>query len=244
DANAVRDYLTDKYAELKREPPRDGDGRGELLVPVADPPSVQMFLPGFTVRELPVDLPNINNIAYRPDGTLVALGYNANVWLLRARDGDGLEESVELFWDNRGRLRAPIGMALTPPNYKYGAGLFVASKGKCSLIVDSYGDGKADKEIVIADGWTELPHNVDALGVAYDKRDGSVYFGLGTADYTNPYLVDTAGRAKYSTKGDRGIVARIAPDFKTRQAVATGIRFSVGLAFNRYGDLFATDQEG
>src|SRR5262249_42493315 len=78
DAKAVRDFLAPNCAELKRDPPRDGDGRGELLVPVADPPSVQMLVPGFTVWELPVDLPNINNIANRPDGTLVALGYNGN----------------------------------------------------------------------------------------------------------------------------------------------------------------------
>jgi putative heme-binding domain-containing protein len=36
----------------------------------------------------------------------------------------------------------------------------------------------------------------------------------------------------------------VAPDFRSRAIVATGIRFSVALAFNRAGDLFATDQEG
>ena len=36
----------------------------------------------------------------------------------------------------------------------------------------------------------------------------------------------------------------MSPDFKTREIVATGIRFPVGLRFNRDGDLFCTDQEG
>ena len=49
-----------------------------------------------------------------------------NVYLLSDSDGDGLEDRVELFWDNRGRLRSPIGMALTPPGYAHGQGLFVA----------------------------------------------------------------------------------------------------------------------
>mgnify|MGYP006383452065 CR=1 FL=1 len=31
------------------------------------------------------------------------------------KDKDGLEESAELFWENKGRIVAPIGMALTPP---------------------------------------------------------------------------------------------------------------------------------
>ena len=41
-------------------------------------------------------------------------------------------------------------------------------------------------------------------------------------------------------------VARSArlPDFKTREVIATGIRFPVGMRFNRRGDLFASDQEG
>ena len=47
-----------------------------------DPPPVQVLVPGFTVEQLPVDLTNINNVKYRPDGKLVALGYNGDIWLL------------------------------------------------------------------------------------------------------------------------------------------------------------------
>src|SRR5262249_54199573 len=153
-------------------------------VAVKDPPPVQVFVPGFSVRELSVDLTNVNNVKYRPDGKLVALGYNGNVYLLSDTDGDGLEDKAELFWENHGEIRAPIGMALTPPGYKLGTGVFVACKGKLSLLVDTQGTGKADREVVVAQGWKELPHGVDALGVALD-RDGNVYFGLGTTDYTN-----------------------------------------------------------
>src|SRR5262249_41056261 len=44
-----------------------------------------------------------------------------------------------------------------------------------TLLVDTDGDDKADKEIVVADGWKPLDHGADALGVALD-RDGNVYF--------------------------------------------------------------------
>src|SRR5262249_48350498 len=155
-----------------------------VLVPVPDPPPVQVLVPGFTVRELPLDLPNINNVRCRPDGTLVALGYNGDIWLLRDKAGRGVPDTAERFWENKGRLQAPVRMALPRPGYKHGDGVFIASKGKCSLIVDTDGDGKADKEIVVAGGWPEIKHNVDALGVAYDPRDGSVYFGRGCFDYT------------------------------------------------------------
>ncbi|HZU37777.1 MAG TPA: hypothetical protein VFA18_17790, partial [Gemmataceae bacterium] len=80
-------------------------------------------------------------------------------------------------------------------------------------------------------------------GVALD-RTGDIYFGLGTTDYTNPYLLDRQGRAHYDLRSERGTILKVSPDFKHREIVATGIRFSVGLAFNSRGDLFATDQEG
>ncbi len=236
------DYLAARTGKLTKITPR-GTLAGKPLVPVADPPPVQMLAPGFVVRQLPLDLPNINNIRYRPDGKLMALAYNGDIYLLSDEKKTGIEDKAELFWESKGALRAPIGMALTPPGYGRGDGVFVASKGKLSLIVDTDGDGKADKEIVVADGWKELPHGVDALGVALD-RDGAVYFGLGCADYTNPYLIDKSGQAHYDLKSERGTILKVSPDFSKREVVCTGVRFTVGLAFNRDGDLFATDQEG
>lgn len=238
----VRAYLAAKHEQLQSSPPPDGEG--VALVPVEDPPPAQVFLPGFSVRQLPLDLSNINNLKYRPDGTLVALAYNGDVWLLRDTDGDGLEDKAGLFWESKGRLRGPVGMDLTPPGYERGDGVFVPSKGKVSLIVDTDRDGKADREVIVAEGWKELPVNVDAVGLAFDRRDGSVYFGRGTANFTNPYLIDKQGQAHYSTTDDAAVVMRVAPDFKSREIVATGIRFPVSLRFNRKGDLFCSDQEG
>jgi putative heme-binding domain-containing protein len=240
---SVSAYLHDKYASLDKAMADAGGQRGQVLKAIPNPPPVQLFVPGFTVRELPVDLTNINNVRYRSDGKLVALGYDGNIYLLSDTDADGLETKVELFWENKGQLQGPIGMALTPPDYKRGVGVFVACKGKLSLLLDSKKTGKADKEIVVADGWKQIPQAVDALGVALDK-DGNIYFGLGTADYTNAYLVDKDGKSHYDLKSERGTILKVSPDFKTREIVCTGVRFTVGLGFNRAGDLFATDQEG
>ncbi|MDR3619485.1 MAG: ThuA domain-containing protein, partial [Paludisphaera borealis] len=241
---AVAGYLAAKHRGLTdavRASAPTGEERP--LRTVDDPPPFQTLAPGFSVRQSPLDLTNINNIRYRPDGKLVALAYNGNVYLLSDTDGDGLEDHASLFWDNQGRIRAPIGMALTPPGYHLGEGLFIASKGKCSLVVDENGDGRADREVIVAQGWPELANNVDALGVAVGP-DGSIYFGRGTHDYTNAYLVDRAGKSQYDLKDERGTIIKVSPDFRTREIVATGIRFPVALAFNHEGDLFATDQEG
>ncbi len=238
----VERYLTNKYAQLLTASGA-ADGGFDPLDPVITPPAVQVFLAGFVSREVPVKLPNVNGVKYRPDGKLMALGYNGNIYLLSDSDQDGLEDKVELFWETNA-LRAPVGMALTPPGYARGQGAFVAAKGKVSLIVDTNGDDRADKELIIAQGWKELSHGVDALGVAVDQ-DGAVYFGLGTADFTNPYLVDRAtGQSRFDLKGERGTILRISPDLQSRAVVCTGIRFPVALAFNSNGDLFCTDQEG
>ncbi len=216
---------------------------GAASFSATNPPAVQMLVPGFTVRELPLSLPNINDIKYRPDGKVVALGYNGQVYLLSDTDGDGLEDKAELFWTNS-TILAPIGMALTPPGYARGQGLFIASKGKTSLVVDTNGDDKADEEIIVATGWKQIWHGVDALGVAVDKEN-NIFFGLGAANYTDAYLIDkTNGQSAYSLKSERGTILKVSPDFKHREIVCTGIRFPVAMAFTKDGDLFCTDQEG
>ena len=237
-------YLAAKYDALPPVPPPEDDPRMRRVKLVDSPPPVQMFVPGFSVRELPVKLSNVNNVLYREDGVLVALAYDGNIYLLRDTDGDGVEDDAQIFWKNEGQLRAPIGMALTPPGYKRGRGVFVACRGKCTLLLDKDGDDVAEEEVIVATGWKELFVQVDALGVAVDPKDHSVYFGIGTENFTDGYLRDENGNAKYALDNEHGTILRVTPDFKSREIVATGIRFPVALRFNKDQELFCTDQEG
>lgn len=237
-------YLADRFGENRKvAPPQATDGRVPLVT-IADPPRIQVFEPGFTIRQLPVELTNINNLVYRDDGRLMALGYDGRLWWLDDTDADGLEDRATLYFDGRDTFRGPIGLALAPQGFRHGFGAFVPSKGKVSFVVDVDGDDVADEERVIATGWQEISQAVDALGVDIDPRDGSIWFGLGTGDYTNAYRVDGAGQAHYDLGSDRGTIQRIAPDFESREIVATGIRFPVGLRFSPNGEPFVTDQEG
>ena len=85
-------------------------GLGLVATVRGEQTNVQMLVPGFTVRELPVRLPNINNLRFAPDGRLTALGYDGRVHLLSDSDGDGLEDKVEPFWD-KPTLSVPVGIA-------------------------------------------------------------------------------------------------------------------------------------
>lgn len=243
---AVRRYLNRKYEKLGELLSATLDEQPADVVSldrVTDAPEIQMIVPGFRVRRLPLELTNVNNVRFRRDGKLITLGYNGDIHLLTDTDGDGLEDHAELFFKNQGSLRGPLGMLPTPPEYSRGGGVFVPSKGKVSLIVDTDGDDRADEEVTVAAGWAEIPQNVDALGIAMDE-DGYLYFGLGTVNYANAYLLDENGKARYDLNSERGTVQRVSPDFSRRETVCTGIRFPVAFAFNRHGDLFCTEQEG
>jgi putative heme-binding domain-containing protein len=208
---------------------------------VPDAPPVQFFAPGFAVRELPVQLRNLNNLVYAPDGRLFALGYDGNVYQLHDSNGDGDEDRATLFYDNSGNAIPPsIGMTWGP------GGLYIASRGRIIHLKDK-GDGTAEL-ITVTGGW--LPptaaagSNLDAIGIATDAA-GNIYFGLGTDAWNGAYRVDKqTGVAAYNLYSERGTIIRLSPDWKRRDILATGLRFPVSLAFNAHGDLFCSDQEG
>lgn len=224
---------------------------------------VRMLVPGFTVRELPVRLSNINNLRFAPDGRLTALGYDGRIHLLGDTDGDGLEDQAQVFWDQR-TLSVPVGMAWTEE------GLYVSSHGKVSLLRDTNQDGKADIEEVIASGWppTDVASGgVDATAVTTD-REGNLYFALLVADYSNAYRLRKRKDLKpeeknwlvargiaaegdpeeqvslYDLNSPRGTIQKWNRTTRKLETMATGMRVPYTLAFNRHGDLFVTDQEG
>ncbi len=223
---------------LRAEPPRLVEAP---FVTVSNPPPIQMLVPGFTVRELPLKLNNLNSFAYAPDGRLFALAYDGNVFELADTDGDGLEDTATYFFKNdHNEIPASIGMAWGP------GGLYIASQGRVIRLRDK-GDGTGELE-TITKGWVgparAAGSSLDAIGMAVDAQ-GNVFFGIGCDDYSAAYRVNTnSGLSEYSVHSERGTIIKVGPDWKKRETIATGLRFTVALAFNTNGDLFATDQEG
>lgn len=208
---------------------------------MGNPPPVQMLVPGFVVRELPVQLTNVNNLSYGPDGRLYAYAYDGNVYRLEDTDGDGLEDKASPFFKNdNSEIVGSVGMAWGPDG-----NLYLASRERVVRLRDK-GDGTAALE-TFASGWM-APDNpgtryLDVYGVAFD-RAGNFYFGLGISDIRDAYRLDPATkRSKYTRTWDRGTIQKITPDGR-REIFATGVRYTVSIGFNPADDLFATDQEG
>jgi putative heme-binding domain-containing protein len=159
-------------------------------------------------------------------------------------DGDGIEDKTEVIWD-KPTFRTPMQFGWAPGN-PYD--LYVVSNGKVSVLRDDNHDHRPDREEVFNTGWPPdagfTGGGVDAVGMAFDPQ-GSLYIGLGCMLFANPYLVDDkTGVSRYDVHSERGTILKISPDGKKREIVCTGIRFPIGIAFNRHGDLFCTDQEG
>ncbi|MFT4638840.1 MAG: putative heme-binding domain-containing protein [Verrucomicrobiales bacterium] len=202
------------------------------------------LLPGITAEPLLIDLPNCNNVLYRHDCKLIALGYAGDLFLLSDTDNDGAEDKVELFWESAGRITGQIGMDLAPKGSPHGNAVFLAAKGKILMIADQDGDDRAEIVQTLAEGWPPARAGVDVTGLTVNPRDGSVWFGLGVRLYNDAYEIEETGTAQNDLSGERGSILRIAPDFKSREKICTGIRWPIALRFNPLGDLFCTDQEG
>src|SRR6188474_1716365 len=103
----------------------------KVLVAVSNPPPVRMLVPGFTVRELPLSLNNINNLVFAPDGRLFAMCYDGNVFQLVDTDGDGLEDTPARFYRNdKNEILPSIGMCWGT------GGLYIASQGRVIRLRD------------------------------------------------------------------------------------------------------------
>jgi len=149
------------------------------LVIVSNPPPVRMLVPGFTVRELPLRVNNINNLVFAPDGRLFALCYDGNVLQLKDTDGDELEDTATHFYRNdKNEILPSIGMCWGP------GGLYIASQGRVIRLRDQ-GDGTAELQTVTG-GWVKptgvAGSNLDAIGIAVSKA-GEIFFGDQVACY-------------------------------------------------------------
>ncbi|MCA9060315.1 MAG: hypothetical protein KDA85_17520, partial [Planctomycetaceae bacterium] len=184
-------------------------------------------VPGFDGVRLPLEqsvMPTA--IAITANGDLAMTSLKGHVVLANDTDGDGLHDSIRVVEEG---LAAPFGL------FADGNDLIVAHKPEVVRLTDTDGDGRTDLRTVVAAGWGYSDNYHDwTTGVVRD-REGNLFIGLGS-DYSD--------RARDPLRDRwRGGIVRADPSGIVTP-VAMSMRYPMGLAFDRDGRLFATDNQG
>ncbi|MFI4876096.1 MAG: hypothetical protein ACIALR_12185, partial [Blastopirellula sp. JB062] len=189
--------------------------------------------PGWSARRMPLTIELMPTaIAWRPNGDMVVASLKGRIWLVRDADQDGEQETL-IPLDIE--LAAPFGVAA------YDGYMDVINK--YSLLRIFHDDaGQVDRIETLVDGWGHTADYHDwAMGLPRDS-DGAYYIATACQQDNR-----TSAAAKW-----RGVVLKLIPHeptasdpshFKIEELTA-GHRFPIGIARNRSGELFVTDNQG
>jgi mono/diheme cytochrome c family protein len=224
--------------------PADGNGKATITVryrprvpidlfptiapEVPTPPPLTLdVVPGFKTVRLPITnefMPTAMD--WRPRGDLVVASLKGRVWNLRDTDDDELEDKAVAISDE---LAAPYGVAAYDQHVD---------------VVNKYGLLRLypDRMVTLASGWGHTTDYHDwVVGLPRDEA-GNYYVAL-------PCQQDkrTAPAAKY-----KGSVLKLSPRQPSTddprlfaiEELTAGHRFPMGIARNRNGEMFVTDNQG
>ncbi|HQU44721.1 MAG TPA: c-type cytochrome, partial [Pirellulales bacterium] len=203
--------------------------------PVSSEAPVRLnVVPGYDAVRLPLPRSEMpTGLTWRDDGTLFFCSLKGGVWLARDTDADRVEDRVQLVTDG---LPAPYGIAC------WGESIDVAAKYGVVRLSQFDNDARARRAEVVASGWGYTSDYHDwTIGLPRDA-DGNYYIGL-------PCQQDNRWPAEAYLRGSvvrlRATKATVdRPRLFNLEPISAGIRFPMGLAIDRDGELFATDNQG
>jgi hypothetical protein len=217
----------DKRFFFETDPRKPGDGRPVAGVhPMFD---LETFRP-------PTFTPAVGGMTFLKDGRLAVCTWDqvGAVYLLR-KTGPGVEDyEVQLFATGLGE---PLGIL------EYDGAIYVTQKQEVTKLVDTDGDGAADRYEAIAAGWP-ASHDYHEFSFNLVAKDGALFVTTsvplrGGWTYYNP----GTGSA-YPVGGVQGTVLKIDPKTGEWSVYARGLRTPNGMGIGPNGDVFVCDNQG
>jgi mono/diheme cytochrome c family protein len=214
------------------------------------PPAVKIdVVPGFDGVQLPLGIAEMpTGLAWKADGTLMVTSLKGRVIEAKDTNADGLEDALRPVSDD---LAAPYGIAVAEEDGK--EVLDVINKYALLRLFDDDGDGYYERNVVAAAGWghTDDYHDwavglpripTNQIGGKLGSAKLGYYVGL-------PCQQDDRSEAKAALRGQGlRLIARAPTDDDPRrfsvEPFCGGLRFPMGLAVNKAGALFASDNQG
>jgi len=208
------------------ETPVPGPTTAETLTPIPTIPASTVELdgaevpPGFSLIKF-ADLYRPTAFAFDAEGRLYVASQDGNVYLLYDEDQDGRADSRSTFATG---YYFPLGVAIRHPS----GDVYVSYQGAITVLSDTDGDGRSDKERILVDDLPFDKHQNDNLKFG---PDGWLYTGVGS---TCDACDDPDPRS--------ASILRFNVDTGESDIYATGMRNPFDIAFHpETGDLFATD---
>ena len=196
-------------------------------------PQTMNVVPGFAGHLLPIDEPFMpTGLSWTDDGTLFVSSLDGRVWRVVDTNADGFPDHANLFSDE---LSTPYGV-VAEKNY-----VDVVDKTALLRLRDTDQDGRADETQTLADGWGHTDDYHDwVVGLERDP-DGNYFVAL-------PCQQDDRSESAAYLRGkvlqlSPRVTSTDQPSYEVRKLTG-GHRFPHGVARNRDGDLFVTDNQG
>ncbi len=193
-------------------------------------------IPGFRATRLPLpEEITPTALSWKEDGRLIFATLKGRLWEAVDTNHDEIEDKLKLLQDG---FSAPFGLNSTR-NEKGEPVIDIADKTALLRLTDTNKDGIPDRTETVASGWG---HNLDyhgwILGLPQDEQ-GNYYASVTNR---NGPLKHLRGRVMKLIKQKPDD-----PDSSRRfhmKPIAIGFRFPVGIARNKNGELFVTDNQG
>jgi glucose/arabinose dehydrogenase len=172
------------------------------------------------------------------DPRLVVASLEGRVWAVEDTDGDGREDAARPISHE---LATPYGIIAD------GSHIDVATKSSLLRLQDDDGDGLPERAITLASGWGHTDDYHDwAVGIA-PAGENRYFLALPCQqDNRSPAAARFRGNVldvRFDIRS-RGFRYERAADLSSLETISTGHRFPMGMARNKAGDLFVTDNQG